>query len=57
MKILAYKTGVDSRILVHGTSAGEQSRGQYVPDCKITATKGLTQGKARRGPSCRIEFG
>lgn len=46
MKILARKTEVGSRTLVYGASVGEQSHGQYVPDCKITATKGLTQGKA-----------
>jgi hypothetical protein len=27
-------------------SVGEESHGQYIPDCKITQTVGLTKGKA-----------
>lgn len=31
---------------MHGASAGPESHGQYVPDCRITVTGGLTKGKA-----------
>ncbi len=36
---------VGARTLVHGACAGAESHGQYLPDCKITQTKGLTSGK------------
>ena len=44
--MLARRTEVGARTLVHGASAGSDSHGQYVPDCKITPTAGLTNGKA-----------
>lgn len=31
---------------MHGASVGPESHGQYVPDCEITPTVGLTKGKA-----------
>jgi hypothetical protein len=46
IKLLARKTEVGSRTLVYGASVGEESHGQYVPDCKITPTVGLTKGEA-----------
>ncbi len=45
IKILARRTEVGARTLVHGASVGSESHGQYVPDCKITPTAGLTKGK------------
>ena len=45
VKILARPTEVGARTLVHGASVGSESHGQYVPDCKITPTAGLTKGK------------
>jgi len=44
-KILCRPTEVGARTLVYGASAGPESHGQYVPDCKITPTRGLTVGK------------
>jgi hypothetical protein len=43
--VIARTAEVGSRTLVYGASAGPESHGQYVPDCKITPTKGLTTGK------------
>lgn len=45
IKVLARPTEVGARTLVNGASAGPESHGQYLPDCKITETKGLTKGK------------
>jgi hypothetical protein len=45
VRILARKTEVGARTLVYGASVGEESHGQYVPDCKITPLKGLGNGK------------
>ncbi|KAG9245468.1 hypothetical protein BJ878DRAFT_391496, partial [Calycina marina] len=36
---------VGARALVHGVSAGASSHRGYVPDCKITKTKGLAIGE------------
>lgn len=55
IKILARKTEVGARTLVYGASVGAQSHGQYVPDCKIKPTAGLT--RARRESNYRIGFG
>jgi len=44
-KLLARPTEVGARTLVYGASVGPESHGQYVPDCKIAATKGLTKGE------------
>ncbi|KAK9351233.1 short-chain dehydrogenase [Lipomyces doorenjongii] len=44
-KILGRPTEVGARTIVHGTCAGPESHGQYVPDCKIKPTGGLTKGK------------
>jgi hypothetical protein len=30
---------------VYGASVGAEFHGQYVPDCKITPTKGLSNGE------------
>jgi hypothetical protein len=48
VKAFARPTEVGSRTLVHGASAGAESHGQYVPDCKITQTGGLTKGEQGR---------
>ena len=45
VKVLARTPEVGARTLVYGASAGSESHGQYVPDCKITQTAGLTVGK------------
>lgn len=45
-KILCRPTEVGARTLVWGACAGPKSHGQYVPDCKIKPTAGLTKGKA-----------
>ncbi|OCL01883.1 short-chain dehydrogenase [Glonium stellatum] len=45
MKLLCRPTEVGARTLVHGASVGPESHGQYVPDCKITPTGGLTKGE------------
>ena len=45
VKILARRTEVGARTLVYGASLGEESHGQYVPDCIITPLKGLGKGK------------
>lgn len=42
----ARPTEVGARTLVHGVSAGPETHGMYVPDCKITPMKGLMAGKA-----------
>ncbi|KAJ8097205.1 short-chain dehydrogenase [Lipomyces tetrasporus] len=44
-KILGRPTEVGARTIVHGTCAGPESHGQYVPDCKIKPTGGLMKGK------------
>lgn len=44
IKILARPTLVGARTLVNGASMGPECHGQYLPDCKITETKGLTKG-------------
>ncbi|KAK0511691.1 hypothetical protein JMJ35_006264 [Cladonia borealis] len=44
VKLLSRRTEVGARTLVHGASAGAESHGQYVPDCKITPTAGFTKG-------------
>lgn len=44
--LLCRPAEVGSRTLVYGASVGGESHGQYVPDCKITPTKGLTRGKS-----------
>jgi hypothetical protein len=46
LKILARRAEVGSRTLVYGGSAGSETHGQYLPDCKITPTKGLCKGEA-----------
>lgn len=46
IKLLARRTEVGARTLVHGASVGPESHGQYVPDCRITPTAGLTKGEA-----------
>ena len=46
VKLLSRRTEVGARTLVHGASAGPESQGQYVPDCKITPTAGFTKGNA-----------
>ncbi|KAL9073261.1 MAG: hypothetical protein Q9161_003093 [Pseudevernia consocians] len=46
IRMLARPTEVGARTLVHGASVGPESHGQYVPDCKITTTAGLTKGEA-----------
>lgn len=45
-KIFCRRADVGARTLVYGASVGAESHGQYVPDCKITPTVGLTEGKA-----------
>ena len=45
-KLFARPTEVGARTLVHGASVGPESHGQYVPDTKITPTKGLCKGQA-----------
>jgi hypothetical protein len=44
LRLIARRTEVGARTLVYGASAGPESHGEYVPDCKITPTKGLTKG-------------
>ncbi|KAF4627158.1 hypothetical protein G7Y89_g10999 [Cudoniella acicularis] len=45
-RLAARETEVGSRTLIYGASAPVESHGQYVPDCKITPTAGLTKGEA-----------
>ena len=45
LRIFCRTAAVGARTLVHGASAGAESHGQYLPDCKITPTKGLASGK------------
>lgn len=45
MRILCRSTEVGSRTLVYGASAGPESHGQYLPDCVITPTRGLSKGE------------
>jgi NAD(P)-dependent dehydrogenase (short-subunit alcohol dehydrogenase family) len=54
MKVLCRPTEVGSRTLVYGASAGPESHGQYVPDCKITPTRGLTKGEAGAELQARV---
>ena len=54
LKIFARPTEVGARTLVHGASAGPESHGQYVPDCKIKQTGGLTKGKAGAELQARV---
>ncbi|KAL9071685.1 MAG: hypothetical protein Q9157_005382 [Trypethelium eluteriae] len=44
LRVLCRRPEVGARTLTNGASAGTESHGQYVPDCKITPTKGLTKG-------------
>jgi hypothetical protein len=44
VRVLARPTEVGARTIVHGATAGPESHGQYVPDCVISPTKGLTRG-------------
>ncbi|KAF2866327.1 NAD(P)-binding protein [Massariosphaeria phaeospora] len=41
----ARTTEVGSRMVVYGATAGSESHGQYVPDCEVKPTGGLTKGK------------
>ncbi|KAM3083937.1 hypothetical protein ACMFMG_001955 [Clarireedia jacksonii] len=45
-RILGRPTEVGARTLVYGASAGSESHGQYLPDCKMKLTAGLTKGDA-----------
>lgn len=45
LKILARATEVAARTLVYGASAGPETHGEYLPDCKIKGTGWLTKGK------------
>ena len=45
---MARKTEIGARILVGGVSAGRDSHGEYMPDCKITAPGALAKGKKGR---------
>lgn len=45
MRVFCRPAEVGARTLVYGASIGPESHGQYVPDCKITPTEGLTKGK------------
>lgn len=46
IKSIARPTEVGARTLIYGAGVGSETHGQYVPDCKITPTKGLTEGEA-----------
>lgn len=46
LKIFARKAEVGSRTLVYGASAGPETHGEYLPDCKITKTLGPCKGDA-----------
>lgn len=42
-RILARPAEVGARTIVYGACAGPDSHGQYVPDCRIEAPKGVCQ--------------
>lgn len=47
IKAVARPVEVGARTLVYGASAGLDTHGQYLPDCKITQpNRGLLKGKA-----------
>lgn len=48
IRILARPVEVGARTLVYGasSSAGIETHGGYLPDCKLTQTAGQTKGKA-----------
>ncbi|KAF2494652.1 putative short-chain dehydrogenase, partial [Lophium mytilinum] len=54
IRLLARPTEVGSRTLVYGAGAGPDTHGQYLPDCKITPTKGLASGEAGSKLQARI---
>ncbi|KAF2670421.1 retinol dehydrogenase [Microthyrium microscopicum] len=46
VRLLARKPEVGARTLVYGASAGPETHGQYLPDCKIAPLVGLAKGEA-----------
>lgn len=44
VRLLGRRAEVGARTLVFGASAKPETHGQYLPDCKITALKGLAKG-------------
>ena len=44
-RLLGRPADIGARTLVFGASAGLDSHGGYLPDCKLTPTVGLTAGK------------
>lgn len=46
VRLTARPAEVGARTIVYGASAGPGSHGQYVPDCKVAQTAGLTAGVA-----------
>jgi hypothetical protein len=53
-KVCCRTTEVGARTLVWGATAGPESHGQYVPDCKIEETGGLAKGKAGAELQARV---
>ena len=53
-KLIARETEVGARTIVYGASAGPETHGQYVPDCKVSATSGLTAGSAGTELQARV---
>jgi len=54
MKILARPTMVGARTIAYGASAGPESHGEYLPDCRITKLGGLCKGKEGVGLQKRV---
>jgi hypothetical protein len=44
-RVLACPAEVGARTIVYGACAGPESHGQYVPECRIEASKGVCQTK------------
>ena len=53
-KVLLRPSRVGAHTLVYGASAGPESHGQYLPDCEITPTGGLTKGKEGAALQARV---
>lgn len=43
--MVARRTEIGARTIVYGASAGAESHGQYLPDCIIAPSGGLTKGE------------
>jgi hypothetical protein len=52
--MIARRVEEGARTLIYGATAGPETHGQYLPDCKIEQTRGPCEGEAGRALQKRI---